>query len=66
MLIKLNGKDESVDRPVNLMALVSAKGLVAEHVVIEHNSRIVPKDEWQGIILKENDSVEMVSFVGGG
>ena len=66
MVIKINGKDESVDNPVNLMELILVKGLVPEHIVIEHNSRIVSKGEWHGTVLKEDDNVEIVSFVGGG
>ncbi|MDP3788799.1 MAG: sulfur carrier protein ThiS [Candidatus Omnitrophota bacterium] len=66
MIIRINGKEETVDAPVNLTELVSARGLVPEHIVIEHNFRIIPKDEWPDIALKENDNVEIVSFVGGG
>lgn len=66
MVVKINGKDESVSSQMSLVELISIKGLVPEHVVIEHNSRIIPKEEWQGVSLKENDSVEIVSFVGGG
>lgn len=66
MVIKINGRNESVDKPVNLMELVSAKGLVPENIVIEHNLKIVSKDEWQKTALKENDSIEIISFVGGG
>jgi len=66
MVIKINGKNESVDNPVNLTELISSKGLVPEHIVVEHNFRITPSDEWAGIKLKENDNVEIVSFVGGG
>ena len=66
MIIRINGKEETIGAPANLMELVSAKGLVPEHIVIEHNFRIISKDEWHGIALKENDNVEIVSFVGGG
>ena len=66
MVIKINGKTEAVDGISNLSELVLNKGLVPEHIVIEHNFRIMPKDEWQGVTLKENDNVEIVSFVGGG
>ncbi len=66
MVIKINGKNESVDKPVNLMGLISDKGLVPERIVIEHNFRIISKDEWPSIALQENDNIEIVSFVGGG
>jgi sulfur carrier protein len=66
MKIKVNGKDESIEKPVNLMELVLAKGLIPEHVVVEHNFSITSKSDWQSITLKEDDNVEIVSFVGGG
>ncbi len=66
MNIKINGKVEAIDRPSTVEALVSAKGLSADKIVIEHNRRIVSKEEWAGIILSESDTVEIVSFVGGG
>lgn len=66
MIIKINGKDETVDKPINLMELVLGKGLIPEQIVIEHNFRITPGDEWQGITLKENDTIEIVRFMGGG
>ncbi|MDO8536257.1 MAG: sulfur carrier protein ThiS [Candidatus Omnitrophota bacterium] len=66
MVIKINGKNESIDKQVNLMELISARGLVPEHIVIEHNFRIISKDDWQGTVVKESDNIEIVSFVGGG
>ena len=66
MLIKINGKEEAMDKPRNLEDLICGKGLVPEHVVVEHNFRIRPAGEWAGIILKDNDNIEIISFVGGG
>ena len=66
MIIRINGKKEVMDAPGNLADLIRGKGLVPEHVVVEHNSRIRPAGEWAGIILKDNDSIEIISFVGGG
>ena len=66
MIIRINGKDETIDRPKNITELIAGKGLVPEHIVVEHNSRIAPKNEWHDIRLKENDNVEIISFVGGG
>lgn len=66
MIIKINGKDTIVDKPVDLTDLISGKGLLPDHIVIEYNFRIVPKEEWAGIRLKENDNIEIISFVGGG
>lgn len=35
-------------------------------IAIERNGEIVPKSQYGEIILKDGDSVEVVSFVGGG
>lgn len=66
MRITINGKPEDINAVANLSGLISAKGLRAENVVIEHNCRIVPKGQWLDTLLQENDSVEIVSFMGGG
>ena len=66
MVIRINGKEETIDIPKNLADLIFSKALIPEHVVVEHNFRIAPAGEWPGIVLKENDNIEIVSFVGGG
>lgn len=66
MRITVNGKTEDVSAQLNLSELILAKGLRAENAVIEHNFRIVPKGEWLDTPLRENDAVEIVSFIGGG
>ncbi len=66
MLMKLNGNPEEVRMDSNLSELILAKGIRAENVVIEHNLRIVPQREWLNTPLRENDAIEIVSFVGGG
>lgn len=66
MIIRINGKEEPVDKAINIGDIVSQKKLIPDHVVIEHNLKIVPREEWHEIQLKENDNIEIVSFVGGG
>jgi len=66
MFITINGEKEEVQMKLNLSELILFKGLRAENVVIEHNLRIVPKEEWQNTYLQGDDKVEIVSFIGGG
>ena len=66
MVITINGKPEEIKLQSNLAGLILSKGLCVDNLVIEYNSRIVPKREWEDIVLEENDTVEIVSFVGGG
>ena len=66
MVIKINGKNEPVSNAANLGELILKKGLVPEHIIVEHNYNIIPKNGWGSVTLKENDNIEIISFVGGG
>lgn len=35
-------------------------------IAVECNGDIIPKVQYENVILKDGDSVEIVSFVGGG
>ena len=66
MILTLNGKQESIDKPLSLDALVAAKGLCPDKIVVEHNFSIISKKDWPKITLKDQDMIEIISFVGGG
>lgn len=66
MILTINGKQESIERPVSLDALVAVKGLRPERIVVEHNLCIISKEDWSKITLKDQDMIEIISFVGGG
>jgi len=66
MLIRVNSKEEQIDQPLSLEELVLGKGLQLDRVVIEHNGVIVPRSSWSSVRLTEKDTLEIISFVGGG
>ena len=66
MVLKINGQPQNMVNVATLQELVYAKGLKADSIVIEHNYAIIPRKEWGEIKLKDNDVIEVVSFVGGG
>ncbi|EDP6895343.1 sulfur carrier protein ThiS [Campylobacter lari] len=45
---------------------VREKQLKIEFIALELNGEIIPRDQFENLILKENDKVEIVTFVGGG
>jgi thiamine biosynthesis protein ThiS len=65
MQITINGTVESI-RPCTLADLVKARGLNSDAIVIEYNQVIVKRDSWAQIQLRDNDHLELLSFVGGG
>ena len=66
MEIVLNGKVEKLEKKMELSALLLAKGLNPDTVIVEYNHNIVKKQEWEKIVLQDNDSLEVLNFVGGG
>ncbi|ARJ57342.1 sulfur carrier protein ThiS [Campylobacter cuniculorum] len=53
-------------KELKFLDLLKQKGLKTELIALELNGKIVPKNEFEKLILKENDRAEIVSFVGGG
>ncbi|MDY0188518.1 MAG: sulfur carrier protein ThiS [Syntrophus sp. (in: bacteria)] len=67
MKVRINGREESLpDRSVTLQELVENRGLAPERVVVELNLEVIPREHWPTVTLQAEDSVELVSFVGGG
>ncbi|MFA5069239.1 MAG: sulfur carrier protein ThiS [Candidatus Omnitrophota bacterium] len=66
MRIKINGRFQDIKDISDLQELIRIKGLSGKAIVIEHNHNIIPKDKWNEVMLEEGDTVEIVSFVGGG
>lgn len=65
MNIFVNGKQETIDL-CTIADLVGVKGIPAGSLVVEHNRHIVKQAQWEEILLKEGDQLELLSFVGGG
>ncbi len=66
MKIFLNGKEEFLNQPQTIEELRLAKRWEPARIVVELNLEIIAKEEWTLIVLKENDQLEVLSFVGGG
>ena len=64
--IKVNGKLKAVDRNINLSILIKNLKIQLKKVAIEMNGEIVDKKKLNRIILKNNDRIEVVHFIGGG
>ena len=64
--IRVNGQTEIVEQQTTITDILNQKSLNPDNVVVEYNLNIVKSDKWNNTILKENDSLEVLSFVGGG
>lgn len=66
MKIKVNGEAYEIVSGISLLELLAEKGLNPQMVVVELNYSIVSRDQWDATVLKEEDNVEILAFVGGG
>ena len=66
MNISINGKIVSIDAGVSLEKLLKDNGFDPDGTVVAINGNIVSREDCPAIILKEQDVLEVMSFVGGG
>ncbi|MBD3319795.1 MAG: sulfur carrier protein ThiS [Chitinivibrionales bacterium] len=64
--ITLNGKKESIARAVPVGDFLESKNIGPGKVVVEINREIIGKEEYATRNICPGDSVELVTFVGGG
>lgn len=64
-MTKVNGKTEAVTG-LNIAEIVEKFGYNPARVAVELNGAIVPKAKYAETVVRENDTLEVVSFVGGG
>lgn len=66
MRVTVNGQEQELAEGTPLSSYLEFRGLDPSVIVVEYNFQILPEQDWEGIILKENDNLEILRFVGGG
>ena len=64
--ITLNGKPRAIAAELTVAQLLTLLDLPTSTVAVEINARLVPRQEHAARVLRADDSVEVVSLVGGG
>jgi thiamine biosynthesis protein ThiS len=64
--IKVNGKFKFIPENYKISNLVTDLNIPLKKVAIELNQEIIDKKKISKIILKKNDKIEIVHFIGGG
>ena len=64
--IQLNGDPYEVINGTNLNELLNKLQLQKNKVAIEVNGEIIEKNKYTNLILRRDDKVEIVHFIGGG
>jgi thiamine biosynthesis protein ThiS len=62
----VNGDPYRIASGATLQDLLRELSLDKARIAVEHNLRVVPRAEHGTLELKQGDSLEIVTFVGGG
>ncbi len=66
MQISLNGEKKAVPDGLTISGLLEHLNIQQQRVAVELNLEIVKKDRYAATAVKDGDSLEVVSFMGGG
>lgn len=64
--MKVNGEIFEFREGMTVSNLIAERGFSEAMVAVELNLDILPRDSFSSTVLKENDCIEVVRFVGGG
>ena len=62
----LNGKIFNLSDEINIFDFLKSQNYSIDRVAVELNGSIIPKAKFKDTVLKDNDKIEVVNFVGGG
>lgn len=64
-MVRLNGQEiDAAGKTIS--EIIEKEGYNAARLAVELNGLIVPKAKYAETVVKENDVIEVVRFVGGG
>ena len=64
--IQLNGKKITIMQKTSIFDLLVKYKLEKKKIAVEYNGIIIPKTSYKNKIIKNNDKIEIVHFIGGG
>lgn len=65
-MIRINGKETTLNGSVTLAQYLKEHNYQTSRIAVELNGDIVPKSRYGETALRDGDTLEVVSFVGGG
>lgn len=65
-MITVNGRQEDYLKAISVSGYLTSKEMRTDRVAVELNGKIIPKSMYGDTMIKDQDQLEIVSFVGGG
>jgi sulfur carrier protein len=67
MKITVNGRDVVLEKDVTVNELlVTQKVEMPEYVTVQINDELIAREDFETLLIKENDTIEFLYFMGGG
>ncbi len=66
MRVFVNGEPQDFSSALTLAEIIEQLDLPVARIAIELNREVVRRSDWGGTMLKDDDRIEIVHFVGGG
>ncbi len=66
MKLVVNGKPVELPDGSTVSALLGRLEIDGARVAIERNQDVVPRLTWDSVLLRDDEQIEIVTFVGGG
>jgi thiamine biosynthesis protein ThiS len=64
--VYVNGEAKELSDHISLAELITQLNLPAGRIAVELNRNVVRRNDWSTTMLADDDSLEIVHFVGGG
>ena len=65
-MLKVNGTEREWTPGLTVAGLLERENYRKERVAVERNRDIIPRAEFDKVLLEDGDVLEVVSFMGGG
>lgn len=64
--MKVNGAMVFLDENQTLFDFLKTQGFNIDTIAVEHNGEIISREAYKQVLLDNEDTLEIVRFVGGG
>jgi len=66
MTVTINGETKTLDSAKSVRAVLAGLGMDPAKIAVERNLEIVPRSQYDAVMVGEGDRLEIVHFIGGG
>ncbi|HIZ88331.1 MAG: sulfur carrier protein ThiS [Candidatus Mucispirillum faecigallinarum] len=66
MNVKINGENHTFNDNITLENIIKELNITINSIVAEVNGQVITKEKFSNTVIKDNDVIELIKFVGGG